>query len=429
MNIHKIIKLLFTIFIILNFSPVLGQRSKDMAPSRRQNMFGHELFIYKYYNFAPDSASNLSQFDFHFAVVNDLLTFLKDENDLFKARYEISVIVYNEKKEAIVEKTVSNRITVSTFPQTNSRINPVFHSLSVMLAPGKYDAIIQLADLESGESIIRDLVLTFRDFSRNTIHISDPVFVDEIDCSDDTKNFTPNLHNVFDNINSAFSVYFEIYPPADAEKVKAKYVIFDNKGKPLQSIPKEYDTRGKDKIIVCFPLRDYISKPGEYYFVANGQYKKQTTKVQRLFRVFWGNMPLQLDNLDVAIDQMELIANKKTIDSLRNADEEERKILFDNFWQKRDPSPKTSSNELKEEFFSRIDFCNRNFTEVSASRAGWETDRGKIYIKYGPPDRVDRQDAEMNLPATESWFYNRLSRRYYFADRQGDGIFRLIKVE
>ncbi|MBN1466319.1 GWxTD domain-containing protein [candidate division KSB1 bacterium] len=129
------------------------------------------------------------------------------------------------------------------------------------------------------------------------------------------------------------------------------------------------------------------------------------------------------------MDQLALVAHKKEIDAMRQALEAERQVIYDEFWLKRDPTPNTSRNELKDEFFKRIDFSNRNFTEIASGRSGWQTDRGKIYIVYGAPDNVDRRDSEMNLPAAEVWHYNRLNRKYFFADREGDGIFRLIKVE
>ncbi|MBN1558803.1 GWxTD domain-containing protein [candidate division KSB1 bacterium] len=148
-----------------------------------------------------------------------------------------------------------------------------------------------------------------------------------------------------------------------------------------------------------------------------------------MFSVFWGNVPMAKSNLEIAVDQLSLVAHKRDIEAVRNASEAERKIIYDEFWLKRDPTPNTNSNELKDEFFGRIDFSNRNFGEIAAGRSGWQTDRGKIYIVYGAPDNVDRRDAGMNTPATEVWHYNRLNRKYFFADRDGEGAFRLVKIE
>ncbi|MDQ7054349.1 MAG: GWxTD domain-containing protein [candidate division KSB1 bacterium] len=53
------------------------------------------------------------------------------------------------------------------------------------------------------------------------------------------------------------------------------------------------------------------------------------------------------------------------------------------FWRARDPDPKTPENEMREEYFKRLEEANRRFR--SYSRDGWRTDRGRVYILYGPP--------------------------------------------
>ena len=93
------------------------------------------------------------------------------------------------------------------------------------------------------------------------------------------------------------------------------------------------------------------------------------------------------------------------------------------------PTPETQRNELKEEFFRRIDHANRSFGEIFGGREGWRTDRGRVYIKNGPPDEVERPSMELNMPRVEIWLYSRLNKRFIFTDRQGNGEYRLVRVE
>ncbi len=60
------------------------------------------------------------------------------------------------------------------------------------------------------------------------------------------------------------------------------------------------------------------------------------------------------------------------------------------FWLRRDPTPGTVENEFKEEHYRRIAYANDHF---STSIAGWKTDRGRVYITYGPPDEIDDHSA------------------------------------
>ena len=66
--------------------------------------------------------------------------------------------------------------------------------------------------------------------------------------------------------------------------------------------------------------------------------------------------------------------------------DEEREQFIENFWLRRDPTPDTVENEFKEEHYRRIAYANEHF---ASGIPGWKTDRGKIYIMYGPPDEID----------------------------------------
>ncbi|MBS1858209.1 MAG: GWxTD domain-containing protein [Acidobacteria bacterium] len=63
--------------------------------------------------------------------------------------------------------------------------------------------------------------------------------------------------------------------------------------------------------------------------------------------------------------------------------DEEREQFIEQFWLRRDPTPDTVENEFKEEHYRRIAYANEQF---ASGIPGWKTDRGRIYITYGPPD-------------------------------------------
>jgi GWxTD domain-containing protein len=67
-------------------------------------------------------------------------------------------------------------------------------------------------------------------------------------------------------------------------------------------------------------------------------------------------------------------------------DNEERDQFVKGFWDRRNPTPGTAENKFKEEYYRRIAYANAHF---AASIPGWKTDRGPIYIMYGPPDEID----------------------------------------
>ncbi|HEV2278126.1 MAG TPA: GWxTD domain-containing protein [Acidobacteriaceae bacterium] len=75
---------------------------------------------------------------------------------------------------------------------------------------------------------------------------------------------------------------------------------------------------------------------------------------------------------------------KKAFLSLSN--DEERDAFIEQFWRRRNPNPDSPENEFREEHYRRIAYANEHF---AAGKPGWMTDRGHIYIAYGPPDSTD----------------------------------------
>jgi GWxTD domain-containing protein len=75
---------------------------------------------------------------------------------------------------------------------------------------------------------------------------------------------------------------------------------------------------------------------------------------------------------------------RKAFKQLSN--DEERDQFIEAFWQRRDPTPDTEENEFKEEHYRRIEYANEHY---AAGIPGWKSDRGQIYIKFGPADEIE----------------------------------------
>ena len=65
---------------------------------------------------------------------------------------------------------------------------------------------------------------------------------------------------------------------------------------------------------------------------------------------------------------------------------EEREQFIEQFWQRRNPDPDSADNTFKEEHYRRIAYTNEHY---ASGIPGWKTDRGRIYIMWGPPDEID----------------------------------------
>lgn len=130
-------------------------------------------------------------------------------------------------------------------------------------------------------------------------------------------------------------------------------------------------------------------------------------------------------------DAAYIITDAERAAYLKLSTDDERKQFIDQFWERRNPVPGAAVNDFKVEHYRRIGFGNKRFTTTSGA-PGWQTDRGRTYILYGPPDELEMHPKGPSYQfATEVWLYRHIEGigdHVYitFADRSGDGDYRLI---
>jgi GWxTD domain-containing protein len=71
---------------------------------------------------------------------------------------------------------------------------------------------------------------------------------------------------------------------------------------------------------------------------------------------------------------------------LQLATNEEREQFIEQFWLRRSTNPDLPDNDFKEEHYRRIAYANEHY---ASGIPGWKTDRGRIYIIWGPPDEIE----------------------------------------
>ena len=110
-------------------------------------------------------------------------------------------------------------------------------------------------------------------------------------------------------------------------------------------------------------------------------------------------------------------------------DADSRKEFIKDFWDKRDPDPGTEENEFKTEFESRVEYANKHFREGGP---GSNSDRGRIYIFMGRPDKVDEPISHADPSGRGSiiwWVYYNYQLGIEFVDENGTGAFKLRRYD
>jgi GWxTD domain-containing protein len=123
-------------------------------------------------------------------------------------------------------------------------------------------------------------------------------------------------------------------------------------------------------------------------------------------------------------DVIYIISPEERHSFLHLSTNEEREQFIESFWQRRNPDPDSPENTFKEEHYRRIAYANEHF---ASGIPGWKTDRGRIYIIWGPPDEIDSHptggtwDRPADQGGGETTTYPWETWRYRHLDGQGLG--------
>ena len=166
--------------------------------------------------------------------------------------------------------------------------------------------------------------------------------------------------------------------------------------------------------------------PGEYRLVLELGTESGRHLDSIDFRVRWADRPLSLGDPTYAIRALRPIATDEEIDRLLSGSTEERGAALEKFWQGLDPTPGTLFNEKMAAYYRRVDYAYFNFATF-AERDGAKTDRGKIWVLYGPPTSIVRQLDPEGGPR-EVWTYeNAVGQAFIFRDPSESGEYRLVE--
>jgi GWxTD domain-containing protein len=221
-------------------------------------------------------------------------------------------------------------------------------------------------------------------------------------------------------IGDTLLLYYEILEPQSPVKVEWKL-----KKKEEDEVLLRDEKTVKDKNLISdvllIPL-DTLS--GDDYYVDVKFTSSNFEAERRFFFSFYSMKRISKRDFDMLIDALQYIADPDEIKDLKNAPPQERERLWREFWDKRDPTPGTPTNEFEEEYLRRVDYANKHFS--IGKWPGYRTDMGMIYIKFGPPDNIENYPYEVDQRPYQIWYYYAQNRVFIFVDRLGIGDYELV---
>jgi len=401
----------------------------SMAQSRTSNMQSQPDFEANLFNFQGENGE--SSLTLYVRVKYSKLTFLK-QRETFTAMYEIVASFLDSRGAMVCEKLWTDTVSTTKYAQTISKDLAREMSFNVNLPPGNYTAVIQFRDKESGRSSEQRRSISVKNFKREEPSISSIMIVrTEFDTAGRVE-YSPNLSSVvaLSSKEVGPQVYYEVYNAEKYETLTLKYTITQRtrREQVIDTYRRTLTPAGRQTRVLD-TLSSQKIKGGDYLLTIGIEDKNQRiideSSIVFLVRVQGASFLIQ--DIDKAIEQLEYIATWEEISKMREAKTHEEKVrLFNEFWKRYDPSPGTEENELQLEYYSRIEYANQNF---SSYVEGWRTDMGRIFVKYGMPDVIERQPPMMNQRPYEIWEYQQHNLRLIFVDVSGFGNYRLLRPE
>ena len=371
----------------------------------------------------------------YYKIEYDNLQFIKGDTG-YQAAFDITAIIYDGDGRQVEVREWRDGVSVETYDETNEDFVFKSDQISFVLNPGEYKLVVNLIDSESKKMSSQERIFKVTPFQENKLAISDIEFAGFISPDTSESKFVKNGRKVIPNVSRIYGVdnqdlylYYEIYHLSTDGKRKTgtfdvQYQIRNSWGKLGLSYETTIDKPGESS---AQSLKLNLSKlkqgPHTLRIEVKDNDSRHKVEAEGEFTIQWSDLYLVEHDFDLLIDQLRYIAREDQIRELRNAPEEKRAELWNQFWESKDPTPGTPQNELKKEYYRRIRYANEHFSNFGQN--GWKSDMGAIYIIYGPPSEVERHPYEFTSKPYEIWWYYAINRRFLFVDENGFGDYRL----
>lgn len=405
--------------------------------------------------------------EIYYSLSQDAIRFIKNDEGSYSCQLIMQMNIYENdslwaNRAWKIEKTVEDTTSVSK----NEQIVDVFRYL--LDNPTTYKIDLFVKDINQTNSI--DSVSTTLEtgvFSNSQLEISDVELASSIKRKEETSSqqFVKSLYEVIPNPGALFGegssniyYYYEAYnliKNVMGRKYKSVAFIKDSYGNKLDNLGFQYRTKTKRHDssveigminIAELPTGKYVLMCGiadsaetilaakeKDFFVFNPSVKNLKITIQGGPNFAEGSHgPLDLltaEQLDEEFEWMLHITtrdDRKFYKNLKNAPAKKKFIL--SVWFRNRPDERLFGLAYRANYLARVKISDKQFKSVF--RPGWKSDRGRVFILYGPPLNVDRFPSTNSKLPYQIWYFDNLKGQgglqFVFIDRRGFSNYELI---
>jgi GWxTD domain-containing protein len=390
--------------------------------------------LYSEMNIIPTSGRDVLCF-YSFRIPYNRFVFVKKDSG-YMAKFSLGVEVNDSLGNFADRQITQDEIFVKSYSETDS--DKVFYQglLTFKLARGNYNFLPVFTDINSKEErrLSKIDVLINTDKYKSLLP---PIFVNSSKEKSSDKKIT-DLANYNGFLPFSSNSYDIIIPSVDTTLNNLKVIIVAGEDTVFNSNVKESSIfsinlqKCNNQISftrdtgVTSKTRNFIIKgissiipEGNLSFICYTNDDKKP-KIVQYKQCIWFDKPHSLFNPEFAIKILNNFASQEEVEKLLDAKEKDYPKELNKFWKKYDPTPSTLFNELMSEYYKRVDYAEMNYSSLSGKK-GFDTDRGKVYIQFGKPKKIERSSNEEGK-VVETWYYNK-EKKFIFVDKLGTGDF------
>ena len=371
------------------------------------------------------------------------------------ARVELDLSLTAKEKSGL-EKTEIVKLVSSENASTRDE-GLLIARVPMILPPGTYDFTLS-AQASNDEQIAKGDFkrIKLKSYDSDSLRVSDIELAFNIFKSENTNSpfyknsleVIPNPTAIYGNTVSSVSIYLEIYNLVrnlrlNSDSLYSRTYLSRNDLVLEETERRKVRRRTADAIVYVekTPIDSLLSGKYEYHFELSDSSFKPIIKRSKSIFIYNPNIKPEMvaernmdamatefagfteDLLNEMRQQIEYIITSEERETYKRVKTlDEKRSFFERFWATR------GGPSARRAYMNKIEEANRRFSQ--GSTPGYKMDKGRVFIKYGEPQNIERENAASNQKPYEIWQYENLQAQgnviFVFADRMGFGRYELI---
>jgi GWxTD domain-containing protein len=350
-----------------------------------------------------------------------MLSYQKEENRL-KSAFKIYLILETPDSQQITYKF--DKISyIPSYEEAEKRKLYGIEKIDLFLKPGKYHSKLVFAFDSLSEEVERVIEI---DSLRDNLWISDIKFATSIEPTQDSGKFIKNGLKIIPNPQAIFGekyfnvyTYIEIYNLNIGKNYALSYNIFNEKEELVYFTSPETLLANSKDVMEVRKVDIRAFKEGKYIFECIVNQENETAKRRKEFYII-----KEIEKKDFTAEELKYyhlikyIASPKALKFYNSLPQEAKHRYLVNFWQR---VGKSALHTL----IKRVKYADTNFSVFG--KLGRESDMGRIWIKYGKPDEIEKLSFHGIYRPCERWsYFEDGGKVFIFVDKKGTGEYELM---